>query len=282
MNVFKLSLKEEYTMIKVPTHKRELFDLQEFFCLLTKRCNSNCTFCIEKDVHYGGFITFSNFKKAVKFAKDNGLNNFFLHGGEPTLHPNIVQFAEYAKENGLTVKMFSNGLRYDFLKSLDGIVDEIKISYRSEAISLRFNQNEWKTKLYLGILATEDEFPTEQSLLDFINFAKKKTNMEVYVNTMNPVNQGAYANQYVSYLEEKFLSTPLDDIFTSYHKASFYLSDGTRVRLGNKSMNPGHLKYSMDPEGNIHDHFEHDIASIIHYREIDLLLSAGNLRLETL
>ena len=192
-------------MIIVPTHKREQHDLQEFFCLLTKRCNSNCTFCIEKNVHHGGFITWSNFKKAVNFAKENGLTNFFLHGGEPTLHPDIVKFAEYAKENGLTVKMFSNGLRYDVLKSLDGIVDEIKISYRSEGISFRFKQDEWKSKLYLGILVIEDEFPTEQKLLSFIDFATMKTNTEVYVNTMNPVNQGSYANQYVSYLEEKKL-----------------------------------------------------------------------------
>ncbi len=269
-------------MIKVPTHKREQHDLQEFFCLLTKRCNSNCTFCIEKGVHSGGFITWSNFKRAVDFAIENGLTNFFLHGGEPTLHPDIVRFAEYAKENGLTVKMFSNGLRYAVLKSLDGIVDEIKISYRSEAISLRFNQNEWKTKLYLGILVTEDEFPTEQNLLSFIDFARKRTGMEVYVNTMNPVNQGSYANQYVSYLEEKFLSISIDDIFSSYHKAGFYLSDRTRVRMGNKSMNPGHPKYSMDPEGKIHDHFEHDVATIEHDREMELLLAAGKMRLAKL
>lgn len=71
--------------------------------------------------------------------------------------------------------MFTNGIQYDILKSLDGIVDETKISYRSEAISFRFKQNEWKTKLYLGILATEDMFPTEQYLLDFITYANKQT-----------------------------------------------------------------------------------------------------------
>ena len=269
-------------MIKIPTHSREKHDLQEFFCLLTKRCNSNCTFCIEKEVHSGGFITWSNFKESVSFAKENGLNNFFLHGGEPTLHPDIVKFAEYAKEQGLCVKMFTNGLRYDVLKSLDGIVDEIKVSYRSEAVSFRFKQSEWKTKLYLGILATEDEFPTEQCLLNFVHYAHDKTGMEVYVNTMNPVNQGSYANQYVSYLEDKFLSLPLDEIFSSYHKAGFYHSDGTRVRMGNKSMNHGHPKYSMDPDGQIHDHFDHATASIKHDEKLDLLLAPGKARLEIL
>lgn len=267
--------------ITIPTNSREKHDLQEFFCLLTKQCNSNCLFCIEKDVRTGGFLSWANFEKAVEFARNHELYNFFLHGGEPTLHPDIVSFAQYAKNAGLTVKMFSNGIRYDVLKKLDGIVDEIKISYRGD-VSLRFHQSEWNTKLYLGILATEAEFPTEEDLLSFVHYAHELTGMEVYVNTMNPVNQGSYDNQMVSYLEERFLTLPESEIFSSYHKAGFYLPDGTRVRMGNKSMNPNHPKYSMSPDGSIHDHFEHDILTIIHNQKIDEKLIAGNTRLKEL
>ena len=201
--------------ITIPVHTREKHDLQEFFCLLTKRCNSKCDFCIEKEVNTGGFV------------------------------------------------------------------DEIKISYRGE-ISLRYKQSEWKTKLYLGILATEREFPTEEDLLSFVKYARDLTGMEVYVNTMNPVNQGSYDNQMVSYLEERFLTLPESEIFSSYHKAGFYLPDGTRVRMGNKSMNPGHPKYSMNPDGSIHDHFEHDINKITHDESLDEKLQAGRVRLQKL
>lgn len=242
--------------ITIPVHKREKHDLQEFFCLLTKRCNSKCDFCIEKEVNTGGFLSWEDFKKSVKFAK-------------------------YAKSEGLTVKMFSNGILYNVLKELDGIVDEIKISYRGE-ISLRYKQSEWNTKLYLGILATEREFPTEEDLLSFVKYARDLTGMEVYVNTMNPVNQGSYDNQMVSYLEERFLTLPESEIFSSYHKAGFYLPDGTRVRMGNKSMNPGHPKYSMNPDGSIHDHFEHDINKITHDESLDEKLQAGRVRLQKL
>ena len=267
--------------ITIPVHTREKHDLQEFFCLLTKRCNSKCDFCIEKEVNTGGFLSWKDFKKSVEFAKEHELNNFFLHGGEPTMHPDIVKFAKYAKSEGLTVKMFSNGILYNVLKELDGIVDEIKISYRGE-ISLRYKQSEWNTKLYLGILATEREFPTEEDLLSFVKYARDLTGMEVYVNTMNPVNQGSYDNQMVSYLEERFLTLPESEIFSSYHKAGFYLTDGTRVRMGNKSMNPGHPKYSMSPDGSIHDHFEHDINKITHDESLDEKLQAGRVRLQKL
>ena len=198
--------------IIIKKHPRELHDLQEFFCLLTRQCNSNCAFCIEREVHTGGFINKENFISGVNFAKEHGLNNFFLHGGEPTMHPDIVDFAHIAKNAGLTVKMFTNGKKVEVLKQLDGIVDEFKISYRGSE-SMQFIQSEWKTKLALEVLVTEKEFPTLNSLLDFLAYARQATGMNVYANTMNPVNQGAYDSQYVSYLEELFLSIPIDDIF---------------------------------------------------------------------
>ena len=56
--------------IIIRKHPRELHDLQEFFCLLTKQCNSNCEFCIERKVHTGGFMSKENFISSVNFAKE--------------------------------------------------------------------------------------------------------------------------------------------------------------------------------------------------------------------
>ncbi len=262
-------------------HPRELHDLQEFFCLLTKQCNSNCAFCIEREVHTGGFINKDNFITGVNFAKEHGLNNFFLHGGEPTLHPDIVEYASIAKESGLVVKMFTNGKKVEVLKQLDGIVDEFKISYRGEE-SMQFVQSEWRTKLALEVLVTEKEFPTLNSLLDFLEYARETTAMNVYANTLNPVNQGSYDMQYVSYLEELFLKIPIDDIFCTSNKATFILPDGTRARLGNKSLNPNHIKYSMTPDGVIHDHFERHFEVIKHDSDLDKKLSLADRKLEQL
>lgn len=267
--------------IIIAKHPRELHDLQEFFCLLTRQCNNNCTFCIEREVHTGGFINEKNFISAVSFAKEHGLNNFFLHGGEPTMHPDIVRFAHIAKATGLTVKMFTNGKKFEVLRQLDGIVDEIKISYRGTE-SMQFFQSEWKTKLALEVLVTEKEFPTLDSLLRFLAYARKTTGMNVYANTMNPVNQGSYDNQYVSYFEELFLDIPIDDIFCTSNKATFMLSDGTRARLGNKSLNPNHTKFSMTPDGVIHDHFERHFEMINHNPDLDAKLSLGSEKLELL
>jgi hypothetical protein len=224
-------------------------------------------------------ISEENFVKAVTFANDNGLKNFFLHGGEPTLHPDIVRYAHIAKEAELTVKMFTNGKKFNTLRCLDGIVDEIKISYRGPE-SLVFYQEDWTTKLALEVLVTEESFPTLQSLLDFLAFARKTTGMTVYANTMNPINQDSYNHQFVSYLEQMFLELPLEKIFCTSNKATFLLPDGTRARLGNKSLNPGHEKYSMNPNGTIQNHFDHSVTNtIIHNAELDAKLEAAKEKL---
>ena len=146
---------------------------------------------------------------------------------------------------------------------------------------MQFIQSEWKTKLALEVLVTEKEFPTLNSLLDFLAYARQATGMNVYANTMNPVNQGAYDSQYVSYLEELFLSIPIDDIFCTSNKATFILSDGTRARLGNKSLNPNHMKFSMTPDGVIHDHFERHFEIIEHNSELDEKLALADKKTRT-
>ena len=53
-------------------------------------------------------------------------------------------FAEKAKKDGFLVKMFTNGINFNRVKELDGIVDDITISYRDSS-SLRYIQSEWKS-----------------------------------------------------------------------------------------------------------------------------------------
>ena len=245
----------------ITMHPRERLDLNEFFTLLTYRCNGNCPFCIESEVNKQCDLTETDFAKALAFAKEHDLPNFFLHGGEPTVHPKIVDFARMAKEQGFTLKMFTNGIKFDIVRKLDGLLDELKVSYRGE-YSLRFYQPDWEAHIVLEVLATEEAFPTLDSLLKFIERVKKKTGATVFVNTLNPVNQYSYDRQYVPYLEDMFMATSMEDIYCWSNKATFLLPDGTNVRLGNKNLNPGHAKYSMSPDGTIRDRFARHLDTI--------------------
>ncbi len=265
----------------ITMHPRERLDLNEFFALLTYRCNANCPFCIEAQVNKGGDLSEENFVRALAFAHEHDLPNFFLHGGEPTVHPKIVHFARLAKEAGFNLEMFTNGINFARIQELDGLLDELKISYRGD-YSLRFHQDEWHTHLSLEVLATEAEFPTLDALLDFLRYARETTGMTVYVNTLNPVNQDAYNKQYISYLEDMFMALPEEKIFCTSNKATFKLPDGTNARLGNKNLNPGHAKYSMSPEGEIRDRFKRNLGSIRKDPELEAKLKLSQEKVERL
>jgi hypothetical protein len=62
-------------------------------------------------------------------ARHVGEKSILLLGGEPTLHPEIVEFAKTIREAGFRAIMTTNYSRPDVVASLDGILDGINISY---------------------------------------------------------------------------------------------------------------------------------------------------------
>lgn len=257
------------------THPREIMDLRELFVILTYKCNGNCVYCIERNVHQKAMLTDESFDNALEFAREKGLSTIFLHGGEPTVHPNIVEYAKKAKNAGFLVKMFTNGIAVDTIRKMDGILDEIIFSYRGE-YSLH-NQSEWRTPLSLQVLVTQSTFPTLESLREFI-IKKKATGMKIRVHTLNPVNQYSYDNQYVSYLEEMFMQLPDNQIYCASNKVMMSF-EGVGIRLTNKSLNPSHLKYSMSPEGEIRSNFKRYFEEIVKNDELEKMLQISQEKL---
>ena len=176
--------------------------------------------------------------------------------------------------------MFTNGIAKNRIKKIDGILDEIFISYNGNKCVLLYNQKEWKTPLTLQVIVTESEFPTFESLKDFIKEAQK-TGMKVRINTLNPVNQYAYDNQYVSYLEEMFMQLPDEKILCASNKVMFRI-EGVGIRMSNKSLNPSHLKYRMDPYGEIKSNFERHFEEITKSKDMEELLQVSQEKLERL
>lgn len=84
----------------------EMFDIE-----LTNRCNALCFFCPRDKTPAQGFITESNFKKAIdRVLELEKYPEISLTGqGEPTLHPEIISFIRHAKQQGLVVRTTSNG-----------------------------------------------------------------------------------------------------------------------------------------------------------------------------
>tara|TARA_R110002074_G_scaffold145999_1_gene295293 strand:+ start:114 stop:1058 length:945 start_codon:yes stop_codon:yes gene_type:complete len=77
---------------------------------ILRRCNFTCTYC-PPDIHdlTIGFPPFEQYQKEFSEIEANGKQTHFtLNGGEPTLHPNILDIVKMCKETG-TVEILSNG-----------------------------------------------------------------------------------------------------------------------------------------------------------------------------
>lgn len=84
---------------------------------ITENCNFNCPYCEDlhnntKKLHY---IDFENYEKL--FLQFNDIE-FFIFGGEPTLHPKIVEFVALCKKYSNKIIIQTNGSHPNVIKEL--------------------------------------------------------------------------------------------------------------------------------------------------------------------
>ncbi len=93
--------------------------LTTFYLYLTDGCNLRCRHCwitptyVNGEPSPGQYLPLELLKRAVAEAKPLGLRAAKLTGGEPTLHPQFVEVADFLSAEGLSLTMETNGTRID-------------------------------------------------------------------------------------------------------------------------------------------------------------------------
>ena len=77
--------------------------------LLTTRCNMCCSHCGRDSGPLGIDITTENFIKYLDYLKKDGVGEICLTGGEPTLHPNIIDFIKLVMDANISIQIITNG-----------------------------------------------------------------------------------------------------------------------------------------------------------------------------
>lgn len=93
--------------------------------LLTKRCVRSCPYCFAgremADSTPEDAVSWENLVYVADFLQSSGENHISLLGGEPTLHPEFVDFVIYLLERGFRLTVFTCGImsesRFDEIKS---------------------------------------------------------------------------------------------------------------------------------------------------------------------
>ena len=80
---------------------------------IIRTCPNNCLFCSSNaSVSCTEVIDFKLFSKTLDFIHSKyGIEEISLSGGEPFLHPNIIEIVELCKEKGIRTVIFTSGIK---------------------------------------------------------------------------------------------------------------------------------------------------------------------------
>lgn len=76
---------------------------------ITARCNLNCNHCLQYQ-HFPMDITLEFWKRIIVEASEMGIKHFALSGGEPVLHPRLIEGLRALKSAAITYSLTTNGL----------------------------------------------------------------------------------------------------------------------------------------------------------------------------
>lgn len=108
---------------------------------LSYDCNNHCIFCLDSNAHDGTMRDGRDIKVQIVEGRKRGADRLILSGGEPTMHPNFLDFVLLGKRAGYPkVQTVTNGRMFqypDFLnRAADNGLDEITFSLHGHTAKL--------------------------------------------------------------------------------------------------------------------------------------------------
>lgn len=76
---------------------------------VTNGCNMSCFFCHHEGGHNATPMSIEQIRTLAQFAYQNGFTKIHLTGGEPTIHPQLLEIVKIIKSYGLTCSLTTNG-----------------------------------------------------------------------------------------------------------------------------------------------------------------------------
>jgi len=144
--------------------------LKEMSVEIIRKCPNRCVHCSSlSDEHCKEILEYNKFTEIVDDAKELGAENICLSGGEPFLHPRVIDMILYVKSKELSCYVYTSGivfddklekvaLSYEFLLPLSGVVDK-----------LIFNVEAATSSIYDEIMGTKGCFDLMQSSVKMAN-----------------------------------------------------------------------------------------------------------------
>lgn len=85
------------------------------FCFeILDKCPNKCMFCSSNScINKNTFISLDDFKRVIDyFMSTGGIEELSLSGGEPLLHPDLLEMISYASKLGIKTILFTSGIQF--------------------------------------------------------------------------------------------------------------------------------------------------------------------------
>lgn len=108
---------------KIVSHEEAAHDRRNWV-RLTHDCNNRCTFCLDSNALNGTIRSAEEIKIQIIEGRKKGMTRLILSGGEPTIHPNFLDFVRLGKKAGYRkIQTVTNGRMFSYPEFLQRAAD---------------------------------------------------------------------------------------------------------------------------------------------------------------
>ncbi len=147
---------------------------------LTFDCNDHCVFCLDAHAHDGQMRDRDEVKAQVLDGRKKGATRLILSGGEPTIHPNFVDFVRLGRLAGYSkIQTVTNGRLFaygDFIRrAIDEGLSEITFSIHGPS-----------AKVHDALVGTKGAWEEEMTgLRNALSDGRPIVNIDIVINRAN-------------------------------------------------------------------------------------------------
>ncbi len=147
---------------------------------LTFDCNDHCVFCLDAHTHTGEMRDREEVKAQILDGRRKGATRLILSGGEPTIHPNFVDFVRLGRLAGYRkIQTVTNGRRFSYGEFLRRAVDE-------GLSEITFSIHGPNAKVHDALVGTKGAFEEELAgLRHALADGRPIVNIDVVINRAN-------------------------------------------------------------------------------------------------
>lgn len=166
---------------------------------LTFDCNNHCVFCLDTLTHDGVMRDKEDVKKQILEGRRAGATRLILSGGEPTMHPNFIDFIKLGRLAGYgKIQTVTNGRKFMYQDFLDRCLD-------AGLHEITFSLHGPNAKIHDALVGVKGAFVQEtQGLKNALASQRVIVNVDIVINRGNVKHLGKMLDLFYSWGVREF------------------------------------------------------------------------------